>query len=242
LAQETRLKYIGIEAGMIFIESEMSSMDYVRGDIPSYYGGNLTNSLTSLSYKSFIGIKSEFFSLNDRFGLSGGLRFSRMYSCVGKNDYWTNSTNYFYCLYRQDGVNTEYLKVKEINQTSDYIGIPIEIRYFSAKRPHLFRIYFKIGAEINYLIQTQKDIVFYNNAMNSYKEDLTAKIGQPKTFYSSIYGGGGIRIGKELKPSISIEACMPYLFLTSKSFGLVNPIFGGGFQLNVQIPIKSKLQ
>ncbi|MBI4647992.1 MAG: hypothetical protein HY738_15755, partial [Bacteroidia bacterium] len=167
---------------------------------------------------------------------------SHLYSSVGKNDYWANSTNYFYCLYRQDGVNTEYLKLKEINQTSNYIGIPIEIRYFPAKRPHLFRIYFKIGAEINYLMQTQKDVVFYDNAMNPYKEDLTAKVGQPKTFYSSIYGGGAISIGRELKPSISIEACMPYLFLTSESFGLVNPIFGSGFQLNVQIPIKSKVQ
>jgi hypothetical protein len=240
-AQETRQKFLGIEAGMTFIESEMSNMDYVRGDIPSYSAGYSTNSLTSLMYKQFIGIKPEIFSLNNKLGILGGIRFSRINNSIGKEAYWTNSTNYFYWLYRQDGVNTEYLKVKEINQTSDYIGIPIEIRYFPF-RPHLFSIFFKLGAEINYLLQTQTDIVFNDDAMESYQKDLTAEVGQPKSFSSSVYGAGGVRLGRESKPSISIEICVPYLFLTSESSGLVNPIFGSGFQLNVQIPIKSKVQ
>ena len=241
-AQETRQKYVGIEAGMTVMGSEMSNMDYVRGNISDYYDGYSTNSLTSLTYRSFVGIKYEIYSLNDRFGLLGGLRFSRMNSSIGKSDYWTSGTNYFYWLYRQEGINTEYLKVKEINQTSDYIGIPLELRFFPAKRPHLFRLYFKLGAEINYLIQTQKDLIFYNHTMDPYKQDLLEKVGQPKTFYSSLYGGGGIRFGKDMKPSVSIEMCMPYLFLTSESAGLVNPIVGGGFQVNIQIPIKSKVQ
>jgi hypothetical protein len=217
-------------------------MDFVRGDIPSYPVGYSTTSLTSLTDKSFLGVKFEIFSLNDRFGLFGGLRYSRMNSSIGKNSYWGSSTNYFYWLYREEGVNTEYLKVKEIDQKSDYIGIPIEIRFFPAKRPHLVRVFFKLGAEINYLVQTEQDVVFFDEAMNPYKNDLVAKLGHPKTFYSSVYGGGGIRIGRDFKPSVSIEACMPYLFLTSKSAGMVNPIFGGGLQLNIQIPIKSKVK
>jgi hypothetical protein len=60
LAQETRLKYIGIEGGMTFVESEISDMDYIRGSMPSYIGYS-TNSITCLSYKNFIGIKSEIF-------------------------------------------------------------------------------------------------------------------------------------------------------------------------------------
>jgi len=161
---------------------------------------------------------------------------------VGKKSYWGSSVNYFYWLYLQDGVNTEYLKVKEIDQKSDYIGIPLEIRFFPARRPRFFRFYFKLGAEFNYLIQSQKDIVFYDPAMDPYKNELTAKVAGPKPFYSALYVGGGFRLGKELKPSVSIEACMPYLFLTQNSGGLVNPIFGGGFQINVQIPIKSKVK
>ena len=244
-AQEVRQKYIGIETGFTSIESEMSNMDFVRGDIPSYpseYSTNSTSNLTSLSAKNFIGVKFEIFYLNDRFGLFGGLRYSRMYSSIGKNSYWGSNTNFFYWLYREEGVNTEYLKVKEIDQKSDYIGIPVELRFFPGRRPHLFRMFFKLGAEINYCIQTQHDIVFYDEAMNPYKKDLIAQLAQPKNFYSALYGGAGIRIGRDLKPSVSIEVCTPYLFLTSKSAGMVNPIFGGGLQLNIQIPIKSKVK
>jgi hypothetical protein len=242
LAQETRLKYIGIEGGLISIVSEISKMDYIRGSMPSYYMGYSTNSLTSLSYKYSTGIKFEIFSLSDRFGLLGGIRFSHLNSSIGKRDYWTGNTNYFYWLYRQDGINTEYLTVKEVNQKSDYIGIPIEIRYFTARRPRLFRLYIKLGFEINYLLKSETGIVFNNPAMNSYEKDLTAMVEQPGKISSSIYGGGGFKIGRDQKPSVSFEACIPYLFLTSRSSGLLHPLFGSGFQLNFQIPIKSKAQ
>ena len=243
LAQVPRLKYLGVETGMNFIESEMSNMDdYIRGDVPSYSLGYSSSSLTTLTSRSFAGIKYEIFSLNDQISLSGGLRYSRINSSVGKKRYWGSSTNYFYWLYLQDGVNTEYLKVKEIDQKSDYIGIPVEIRFFPARRPRIFRFYFKLGAEINCLIQSQKDIVFYDEAMNPYKNELTAKVANPKPFYAAAYVGGGFRFGKELKPSVSIEASMPYLLITQNSAGLVNPIYGGGFQINVQIPIKSKVK
>jgi hypothetical protein len=165
-----------------------------------------------------------------------------MYSSIGKNSYWGSSTSFFYWLYLEDGLNTEYLKVKEIDQKSDYIGIPLGIRFFPARRPYLFRMFFKLGAEVNYRLQTKQDIVFYDEAMNPYKTDLTAQLTKPTNFYSALYGGVGIRIGRDLKPSVSIEVCTPYLFLTSKSAGIVNPIFGGGVQLNIQIPIKSKVK
>ena len=70
LAQQNRLKYIGIEWATTFIESEISDMDNIRGSMPSYYLGYSSNSITSLSYKNSIGIKYEILSLNDRFGLA----------------------------------------------------------------------------------------------------------------------------------------------------------------------------
>ena len=242
IAQEIRQKFIGIETGMTLIGNEITKMDNIRGDIPAYSGGYSTNVLTSLTYRSFIGVKPEIFSLNDKIGFMAGLRFSRINNSVGKNSYWSNSTNYFYWLYSQSGINTEYLKVKEINQKSDYIGIPIEVRYFPSKRPRLFRVYFKLGAEINYCLQTQTAVVFYDNAMNLYQKDLIATIGKPKAFNASVYGAGGFRIGRESGLSASIEVCLPYFLLTRESTGLVNPISGGGFQINFQIPLKSITQ
>jgi hypothetical protein len=210
--------------------------------MPAYSAGHLINSIPSLSYRSFIGIKSEIFSLSDRFGLSGGIRFSSLNNSAGKEAYWTSGTHYFYWLFRQDGVNTEYLKVNEINQKSDYIGIPVELRYFTARRPRHLRLYFKLGAEISYLVKTRTNVVFYDRAMNPFENDLIAKVEQPRKISSAVYGGAGIRIGKDLKPSVSFEVCIPYLFLTSRSSGLLYPMFGSGFQFNIHIPVKSKVQ
>lgn len=172
----------------------------------------------------------------------GGIRFSQINSSIGKKDYWTNNTDYFYYLYSQDEINTEYLKVNEINQKSDYIGIPIEIRYFTQKRPRKFQLYVKLGIEINYLLKSKTGIVFNNSAMKPYERDLVAMLNQPERISAAMYGGAGFKFGRDQKPSISVEACMPYMFLTSETSGILKPVFGGGFQLNLQIPIKSKAQ
>jgi hypothetical protein len=241
-AQEKRLKYIGIETGMTFYENQMSNTDYIRGDIPSYGNGYSTSSITSLCQKLFIGLKTEILTMNDRFGLSAGLRYSRINSSAGKPDYWTANSNYFYWLYRQEGVNTYYLRVREINQTSDYMGIPLEIRYYTAPRPRLVRLFFKAGTEINLLLQSKKNVIFKDEAMDHYKSDLVSKINEPDPFYVTVYFGGGLRIGRELKPSLSLEGCLGSFFLGSGSFGLVDPEFGGGFQINIQIPLISKVK
>jgi hypothetical protein len=241
-AQETRLKYIGVESGVTFISSEMSDIDFVRGEIPSYYGGYKTNTLTSLSNKVYLGIKSEIYSLNSKFGFMGGIRYTRLNNSVGKNNYWTSNTNYFYWMYHQDGVNTEYIKVKEITQISDYVGIPLEVRFSPARKNRLIRVYFKLGAEISYLAHSKTGVVFYNTDMNQYESDLTASIEKPKKISSSLYGGGGLRIGRNPKPTFSLEACLLNVYLTPRSSGLVYPMVGGGFQLNFQIPIKTQVQ
>jgi hypothetical protein len=241
-AQEPRLKYIGVEAGMTFIRSEMSDKEHVRAEMPSYYMTYSANSIVSWSVKSFAGIKFEIFSMNDRFGLLGGIRFSHLNNSIGKNHYWINTTDYFYWLYREDEINTEYLKINEIYQTANYIGIPLEIRFFTEKRPRIFQIYFKVGIEVNYLLSTKTGIVFINPAMETYEKEVIDMLEQPGRISAAIYGGGGFKIGKDQKPSVSIEACMPYFDLTPKSSGIVKPIFGGGFQLNFQVPIKSKAQ
>lgn len=240
-SQETHQKFIGAEAGLTFIESEVPHLDYIRGDMPSYLGGYSTNSLTSLTYKNYVGVKPECFSLNNKFGITGGIRFSGITNSVGKNNYWVDNTNYFYFLYKQDGVNTEYLKVKEIIQTSYYLGIPVEIRFLPFN-PHFFRFYCKLGAEINVRLQTKTDIVFNDNAMEIYQAELAKIVGKPNAFSLSAYGACGFKIGKESRPSVSVEASLPYIFLTPESSGLLNPMVGGGLQVNFQIPIKSNVQ
>ncbi|MBK9356853.1 MAG: hypothetical protein IPN08_05615 [Bacteroidales bacterium] len=128
-AQTPLQKYLGVEAGIIFISAKMPEIDFIRGDIPAYPGGYSSTYLKSYMNKGYTGIKGEVLSRNNKFGFSAGLRYIQMNSSVGRNTYWTGNTNYFYLMYRQDGVNTEYLKVKELDQRTSYLGIPLEARF-----------------------------------------------------------------------------------------------------------------
>lgn len=242
LAQKPRQMFLGVETGAVFNYSEVKNMDYIRGDNTYYdfYNGSITN-LISLSYSSQIGIKTESFSLNDRMGFSAGVRLSHMIHSVGKSNYWGYSSNYFYFLFRQDDVNTEYLRVKAIIQKSDYVGIPLEFRWMPSE-PHRVRMFFKFGTELSYLLQTSTDIKFKDPDMEIYQEELAAKVCKPKALSLSVYASAGVRIGRVSKPSVSIEAISPVIYVTSRSSGMVRPIFGNGIQINYQIPINSRVR
>jgi hypothetical protein len=241
-SQNTRLKYLGVESGMNFIESELPDMSSIRGDIPNYSYGYSSSSLTTLSSIWFAGVKSEIFSLNDRFGLLGGLRFSQLINSIGKDKYMGSSTNYFYWLFRQEGTETEFLKIKEIRQKTEYLGIPVEVKYFVSKRPRVFQLYAKIGAVLDFRINTQTSVSFDNPAMELYESDISDQIKQPGPVNFTMYLGSGFRIGTDQKPSVSLEACFPYFVLNSQSSGMLHPLFGGGFQVNFQVPIKSRVK
>jgi hypothetical protein len=241
-SQITRLKYIGVESGMTFIESELPDMNLIRGDIPNYSMGYSSSSLTSLTYIWYAGVKSEIFSLNDRFGLQGGIRFSQIINTIGKDEYWGSSTNYFYWLFRQEGTETEFLKIKEILQKTDYLGLPVEIRFFIAKRPHILQLYGKLGAVLDFRVNTKTNVVFKDPTMDVYEKDISGQIKQPGAVSFALYAGSGFKIGTDQKPSVSIEACFPYFILTPQSSGMLHPLFGGGFQLTFQVPIKSRIK
>jgi len=241
-AQEGGKMFLGIEAGMTFMGSEMKNVDYVRAEMPAYpmyyYS---SSSISSMYYSSFVGLKPEFFLKNDKFGLAVGLRYLRTNASIGKDQYTGTNTNFFYLLYRQDGINTEYLKVKEIIQASDCIGIPLEFRYFVYK-PRLFRLYFKLGAEVNFRLRTKTDVVFYDIAMEPYQDEVTEIVGQPELFSASLYGSVGLRVGRNSKPTASVELCAPVIALNQEFSAMVSPIAGVGFQVNIQLPYKSSVQ
>jgi hypothetical protein len=241
-SQDSRLKYIGVESGMTFIESELPDMNLVRGDIPNYSTGFSASSLTSLSYNWYAGVKSEIFSLNDRFGLQSGIRFSQMSNTIGKDEYWGSGTNYFYWLFRQEGTETEFLKIREILQKTNYLGIPVELRFFVAKRPHIFQLYGKLGAVLDFRVNTKTNVVFKDPAMEINEKEISDQIKKPGAVSFAMYAGSGFKIGTDQKPSVSIEACFPYFVLTPHSSGMLKPLFGGGFQLTFQVPIKSRVK
>lgn len=243
LAQKTYLKFLGVETGKIWYENEMLKMDYIRGDVPFYYTGRKSTSYANSSiFLVYAGIKPEFIFFKNKLGITAGLNYTRMKSSIMKGENGSNSNDYFfYFLYRQNGVNTEYLKIKEINQKSDYLGIPIEIRYFLFK-PRPFRFYIKLGAEFSYCLQTKTNVDFLDKAMEIYKQGVIEKYDQPKAFNTLLNGAVGFRFryGKDSKPEISVEIRILSVFLTSRPSSLADPKNGLGFQFEIQIPLKSK--
>ena len=238
--QGCKQKYLGIEAGIDFLTGDLPIKDFIRGDVPSYYNtGEATKNLSILFFKDYFGIKTEIMNLSDKLGLSGGLRFINMNASIGKNRYGTATSDFFYLLYNQSGNNTDYLKIKDITQTSNYLGIPVELRYLF-RSTDIGRFYIKTGVEFNYLLQTKTNIGFYNEAMTTFQDDVSKMVGHPGSFYSFFYGAFGLRYGQPSKPAINLELCLPTVVLSKATSGLVIPQSGGGVQVSIQIPIKQK--
>ncbi len=239
LAQELRQKNLSFETGIDFIFSEPTKMDFVRGDVPSYYNlGEATSNLSSLQFKNYLGIKAEVFTLNNKFALTGGIRYTHLYGAIGKQSYWyVTTSDFFYVLVTQNNSNTELMKVKEVTQSSHYVGVPLELKFFPMS-PHLIQIYFKAGLEFNFRVKTKTDVVFSNDDMSIYKNKIADLVRNPGNFCAVANGAAGLRIGRPYKINFSLEGNLPVVFITQETTGVVNPLSGVGFQCNLYIPLK----
>ena len=234
--QEKRLKFILFETGMDFISCEPPEKDYIRGEVDPYAYDYETSTLRGLLYKNYLGAKIEVRMLNNKLGLLGGIRFTHMISSIGKETYWSDTPNFFYLQFRQEGTTTEYLKIKELNQKSGYLGIPLELRIYPYK-PRTFTVYYKIGTDLNLRVRTKTDVVFFNKAMEPFQDEVGKIIDAPWSFYSSCHLGVGFKLGKDPKPGVNFEICVPAAVLANGKTSLVTPQVGGGFQFNVRIPL-----
>ena len=238
LTAQITQKYLNVDMGITGFVNELPTNMKIRGDVPKYYYGNETSTkmVNGFMQRNFIGLKAEIV-VRDKFGWSMGVRFSQMESSITKNNNYGN--DYFYLVTKETATSSEFMKVRHINQSSNYVGVPIEFRYFPYM-PRKFRVFIKLAAEGTILLQTKKSVSFGDDAMAKYENDVTRNIKDPAKLSSLLYGGFGIKYGQKSKPSISIEFSGPAWFASYKSNGMLNPVVGGGVQVNIQIPIGSK--
>lgn len=231
------LKYLGFEIGANAIVPQIMDMDFIRSEAPSYYNqGEPATNLKGLEWSAFAGAKAGIYSINNKFRFWAGIRFTTMHASLGKSAYFSSNPDFFYFLYKQEGTTTEYLKVKEINQNSAYLGIPLEVNYFPFG-PRRFRLGFKIGGEFNLRMQTKTEVNFFNSDMSIYESDIAQMIGNPGSYTAAIFGGFKIQYGNPSKPNVCIEGNLPSYFLTHEKKGIISPVAGFGLQLSVQIPL-----
>lgn len=177
------------------------------------------------------------------FGLSAGLRYSSMITSIGRDSYMTAGPYYFFVDYNHSDLNTEYAKVCEINQKSDYLGIPLEVRLYPKKESKsIFKLYYKAGVSFNFKVNSRSDISFFNESMSQYKSEVLSVIEKPSPNYTSFHIGLGIKIGKSDKPGISIETYTPIAVRFPDGKYLVEPMAGSGIQFLMSLPLNTKEQ
>ncbi len=234
LAQTSPSSYWGMEAGGIGYFSNAKEKDYIRKEFSQTYYFNNSDDAPSSYYAVYAGFKYERLIKQDRIGLMTGLRVTKSHSDRKGNDSWLNSNDFFYVVYRSENTLTEYLKVKEISQDTYYMGLPLEARYLLFS-PRFFRLYFKLGVQLNFRVSSSNDFVFVDRDMEIYQKELSDRIGEPNVFSSSFYGGVGMRFGEDSNPAVSIELTLP-AFTDNNSSTLSSPTVGVGAQINIQIP------
>ena len=240
-AQEIQQAHIGVEAGLIVYEGEVSQTDKIRKSLATnntYNYSEGTYSLNTLSHYTFFGTYAEQVFASNKFGVLAGFRFMRVQNSIQYNSAWTNQT-YFYYLYKQDSLRTDYLKVKTIKQQTDYISIPIELKYYWFRRPYRVSPYVIVGTEIRYRMKSKTSLQMYEKSMNIFEDELLEDVSIPRNMQMTLHGGIGIKLGKEGKPTLHAEANVPFLFLPKKSYGIINPDVAGGIRISAQFPLNN---
>ncbi|MDR3193954.1 MAG: hypothetical protein LBT76_01510 [Tannerella sp.] len=187
---------------------------------------------------SYAGVKAEFFLPGNRLGIAAGLRVSK-YASVFDSD-----RDYFLWQVRQEGVETDYVRVRAVRQESCYLGVPLEIRFFPNNRELPFQHYFKLGAIFNRRLQTENRIDFPDDAMSRYADSVRDGIEAPANFNARLYPAfgfkiGGFRVGAGRFPWINVEAHFPGIMLASGASSFIKSYSnsGIGLQFSVQVPL-----
>lgn len=237
---------LAFEFGTIVTSGELVKPDRIRANHSSGYNDENSFGLwgeRSSLQTTYFGVKPEFFVFNNRIGIASGLRFTIASSKL------LSDKDGFYWKMKENGLNTEYVRIKDLHQESYLLSVPIEIRFFPNNRELPFQHYFKIGASLNYLVDSKNQATFTNKEMEKHSVLVQSQFPQNNVFSSFLFGAVGFKIGKTKEghwvPWGNIELHFPYLLLTDKSFAFVgkyNGDFPGiGIQLSFQIPIGNNL-
>ena len=240
---------LGVEAGIDGLFGEKNKLPMVRENHSSsyYYDGDEEYHcgfiLPAQNAKLFyLGLKPEYV-ISKRFTVSTGVRFS-----FNKTVYDSDRDYFLWKVSESaDGNNANYLKIKEITQSSYCLGIPLEIRFFLREKDYPVRQYLIFGAAFNFLVASNEKVSFQNSAMNKYTSDVLNQIDRSIGAYKSFYAGVGFKIGKTNHPFGNIEIHAPVItFVGDRPNSLIRTdrgtLYGMGFQTTLQIPLFKKYQ
>ncbi|GEM_PF-1239747 len=228
--------FVGTGTGFTMYGASTPDYKFIRGNV-SWHDHVYNSDIASFAFSWHAGLGVELQSANTRFGYSIGVRYTIYMGFLGATTYDNDDDDdFFYVRLEENGTQTDYLRVKSINQINSYVGIPLEFRYLLFK-PMLFRPYMKLGADFNFKINDSSNVKFKDDVMDKYEEDVAKLFDEAEDFYSTMYFGIGVKVGRVGKINFNIDARIPAFVLTGKKAGLVQPIAGGGVNISVQVPL-----
>lgn len=237
-AQERPREFLSFEAGLNTLTAKINSLDNIRSDVSSPYDfDQASGSVTSLMSEQFFGLKYSNNFWKEDFGLTAGFRYTRNLSTAGKETYFSNASSFFYLLYKEEGLDTRYLKVKEIRQRISQVGIPLEFRYYP-RHSERVRFYLFYGVQADMVIASTTELVFVNEGMEKYQASASAMIEEPEGMSLRCFAGIGFNFRNENTWNWGFEAGLPVVSLNTAHPGLNKATAGSGFQIYFQIPLK----
>ncbi|HEY3403931.1 MAG TPA: hypothetical protein VGK59_11120 [Ohtaekwangia sp.] len=227
LAQQ-HLKFINAEAGSEVVFNNVPDHKYIWGQQAS---DGTEQDLAGYVFSRYFGVALELKS-DREVTFATGLRFKQMDVTLGTNPILFGPA-YYYVITNQTETSAEFLRVRDITQTTNYLGVTGDVRWYPFTR-HRFTFYFKGGLEIDYRLRTKTEVTFENSDMNPYAGEVEGLIKDPADLTGVLHFNAGVEIGKKFLFRLEMG---PSIFLNQNTSGLVKTIAGFDFGLSVQLPL-----
>ena len=234
---------LGIEAGSDMFNGQTVKNINIRESQSYYYNFNYYDDLYNCGFmydsynytRYYFGFKPEY-SLSLRLAVAAGVRFS-----FNKSEFYSDKS-YFLWKINEENLTTNYVRVSGIDQNNFYVGVPIEVKYFTGSSDLFVRQYFKAGMLFNFLASSKSSVHFLNEKMNKYEDNIRGQIGKPSSLSGYLYLGFGLKIGRMKNPFGTVEIQAPIRVFKNKNLSSFTkePEAGFGVQTTLYIPSGKK--
>ncbi len=230
-------KSIHLESGFIYPSGTIKESIAIRQNISSYFVNQSSTGQISSENSGFIlGLRWEYFNKQYKSGISTGLRYTGYSSQI--SGFSASNADFFYLRYSMLNSDTKFARVKNIKETNNLIGIPLEFRIVPVQNKY-FELFARGGTELSmFNLKKGTHIQFQDSNMDGSEGVILNNIGlSTNKFYSILYASLGLIIGNENKAKYLFEVFLPSLFLTKNNFTLADVDHFEGFKFSVQFPL-----
>ena len=232
---------LGVEAGVesffgknVKPSAIRESQSYYFYDEFSYQYGFVYRDQDFTRY--YFGVKPEY-SLNHRFAVATGLRFS-----FGKSSLSADRDNFLWKV-EESETSSNYARINGVSQNVYNIGIPLELKFFTAKSDLMVRQYFKVGGAFNFAFVQDISVAFANRNMEKYTSTVRNQFENPDFFNGQMVFAVGLKFGRMTNPFGSVEIQIPIQFSgktrLNSLFKLEDNV-GSALQATLYIPVGKK--